>query len=110
MARLRSAISSVPVALAGWAMCAAALFAQTAAPTAFPPAPEGFDARRPGIPTGRVERIEYASRVTGGMRPAMVYTPAAIFPDRIATDGLPRFATVGAIARLVDHLRAQAER
>src|SRR3954464_15486153 len=25
-------------------------------------------------------------------------TPAAIFPDRIATDGLPRFATVGAIA------------
>ena len=37
-------------------------------------------------------------------------TPAAIFPDRIATDGLPRFATVGAIARLVDHLRAQAER
>lgn len=37
-------------------------------------------------------------------------TPAAIFPDRIATEGLPRFATVGAIARLVDHLRAQAER
>ena len=37
-------------------------------------------------------------------------TPAAIFPDRIATDGLPRFATVGAIARLVDHLRAEAGR
>jgi acyl carrier protein len=37
-------------------------------------------------------------------------TPAAIFPDRVATDGLPRFATVGAIARLIDHLRAQAER
>ena len=37
-------------------------------------------------------------------------SPAAIFPDRIATEGLPRFATVGAIARLVDHLRAQAER
>jgi acyl carrier protein len=33
-------------------------------------------------------------------------TPAAIFPERIATDGLPRFATAGAIARLVDHLRA----
>jgi acyl carrier protein len=33
-------------------------------------------------------------------------TPAAIFPERIATDGLPRFATVGAIGRLVDHLRA----
>ena len=37
-------------------------------------------------------------------------SPAAIFPDRIATDGLPRFTTVGAIVRLVDHLRAQAER
>jgi acyl carrier protein len=34
-------------------------------------------------------------------------TPAAIFPERIATDGLPRFATVGAIARLVDHLRQE---
>src|SRR4051812_37077992 len=37
-------------------------------------------------------------------------TPAAIFPDRIATEGLPRFATVGAIGRLVDHLRAEAAR
>ena len=34
-------------------------------------------------------------------------SPAAIFPERIATDGLPRFATVAAIARLVDHLRTQ---
>ena len=34
-------------------------------------------------------------------------TPAAIFPERIATDGLPRYATAGAIARLVDHLRAE---
>jgi acyl carrier protein len=34
-------------------------------------------------------------------------TPAAIFPERITTDGLPRFATVGAIARLVDHLRGE---
>jgi len=82
MARLRSGISSVPVALVGWAMCAAALFAQTAAPTAFLPAPEGFDARRPGIPTGRVERIEYASTVTGGKRPAMVYTPPGYSPAR----------------------------
>lgn len=34
-------------------------------------------------------------------------SPAAIFPERIATEGLPRFATVGAIARLVDHLRGR---
>ena len=56
-------ISPVPVAMVGWAMCAAALLAQTAAPTAFPPAPEGFDARRPGIPTTSGETIEYASTV-----------------------------------------------
>ena len=81
MAGLRSRISSVPVAI-GLTMCAAALFAQTAAPPVFPPAPEGFDARRPGIPAGRVERIEYASTVTGGKRPAMVYTPPGYSPAR----------------------------
>ncbi len=83
MVRVRSAIASVPVvAMVGWAVCAAALLAQTAAPPAFAPAPEGFDARRPGIAAGRVERIEYASTVTGGKRPAMVYTPPGYSPAR----------------------------
>jgi enterochelin esterase-like enzyme len=83
MARMRSGISSVPVvAIVGWAVSAVALLAQTAAPPAFPPAPEGFDARRPGIPAGRVERIEYASTVTGGKRPATVYTPPGYSPAR----------------------------
>jgi len=33
-------------------------------------------------------------------------TPAPIFPDRIHTQSLPRFCTVGALVRLVDSLRA----
>lgn len=83
MARMESRISLVPVvAVVGWAVCAAALLAQTAAPPAFPAAPAGFDVRRPGIATGRVERIEYSSTVTDGKRPAMVYTPPGYTPAR----------------------------
>ena len=55
-------------------LASVALGAQAPAP-AFPNAPDGFDTRRPGIQAGRVERIEYASKVTGNKRPAMVYTP-----------------------------------
>jgi len=58
-----------------------ALGAQTPAP-AFPNAPEGFDTRRPGVQAGRVERIEYPSRVTNNKRPAMVYTPPGYSADR----------------------------
>ena len=83
MARMRSTISLVPVvAVFGWVVCVAALVAQTAAPPAFPTAPAGFDVRRPGIPADRVERIEYPSTVTGGKRPAMVYTPPGYSPAR----------------------------
>jgi enterochelin esterase-like enzyme len=56
------------------AISAAGLPAQTPA-LAFPNAPQGFDVRRDGIPQGRVERVEFDSRVTGNKRPAMVYTP-----------------------------------
>jgi enterochelin esterase-like enzyme len=56
------------------AIGAAGLPAQTPA-LAFPNAPQGFDVRRDGIPQGRVERVEFDSRVTGNKRPAMVYTP-----------------------------------
>ena len=76
MARLRSRFTALPLGvLIGSTMWAAVLVAQTATPKVFAPAPQGFDARRPGIATGRVERIEYSSSVTGGKRPAMVYTP-----------------------------------
>jgi enterochelin esterase-like enzyme len=73
---MRSRIPSVAVAAAvGWTVYAAALVAQTASTPAFPNAPQGFDAPRTGIPTGKVERVEYKSSVTGGMKPAMVYLP-----------------------------------
>jgi enterochelin esterase-like enzyme len=61
--------------MCGWVLCAAGLVAQSASAPAYPNAPEGFDARRPGIQSGRVERIEFDSKVTGNKRPAMVYTP-----------------------------------
>jgi enterochelin esterase-like enzyme len=62
-------------ALVAWVLGSAAGLAQAPASQAFPPAPEGFDVRGAGVATGTVERIEYPSRVTGNMRPAMVYTP-----------------------------------
>jgi enterochelin esterase-like enzyme len=56
------------------------LAAQAAAP--LPNAPEGFDVRRAGVQAGKVERIEYPSRVTNSRRPAMVYTPPGYSANR----------------------------
>lgn len=76
MASLQTRISRLPFAtLVGWMVCTVALLAQTAQPPVFPNAPQGFDAPRQGIATGRVERVEYVSSVIGGKKPAMVYTP-----------------------------------
>jgi len=76
MVSLQSRISRLPFAtLIAWTVCTVALLAQTAQPPVFPNAPQGFDAPRQGIATGRVERVEYISSVTGGKKPAMVYTP-----------------------------------
>lgn len=36
-------------------------------------------------------------------------TPPAVFPERIHAKGLPRYCTVGALVRLLDHLREQGE-
>ena len=77
MASLQTRILKVPRAtLIVWTMCTVALLAQTTQTPAFPNAPAGFDVPRQGIATGRVERVEYSSSVTGGKKPAMVYTPA----------------------------------
>lgn len=77
MANLHAQISQRPLAtLIGWTVCTAALLAQTAQTPAFPDAPQGFDVRRPDVAAGRVERVEYTSSVTGGKKPAMVFTPA----------------------------------
>src|SRR6187397_2373118 len=74
MATRRTPLISLPVAaICACALSAATLFAQTA-PVSLK-APEGFDVRKPGIPAGRVERVEYDSKVTGNKRPAVVYLP-----------------------------------
>jgi len=74
MATRRTRLLSLSVA-AIWcsALGVATLIAQTA-PVSLK-APEGFDVRKPGIQAGRVERIEYDSKVTGNKRPAVVYLP-----------------------------------
>ena len=76
MARSRPQSNALTAAiLVGWALYAVGLTSQSAPAPAYPDAPAGFDVRRPGIPSGRVERVEYDSSVTGNKRPAMVYTP-----------------------------------
>jgi enterochelin esterase-like enzyme len=47
-----------------------------------PAPPAGFNAPREGIPHGRVERLAYASKVTGTTRHANVYLPPGYSPDR----------------------------
>ena len=76
MASIRPPLSSRrAVVVAAWVICAASLASQSAPAPTYPNAPAGFDVRRPGVQSGRVERVEYDSRVTGNKRPAMVYTP-----------------------------------
>lgn len=83
MTRMRAVIASVAMTIvASWALCASVVLAQTASPAVFAPAPDGFDVRRPGISPGRLERIEYASTVTGSKRPAVVYTPPGYSSSR----------------------------
>ena len=49
---------------------------------AFPDAPDGFKASRPGARHGRVESLDYESAVTGTRRKANVYLPPGYAPDR----------------------------
>jgi enterochelin esterase-like enzyme len=75
MSRLRMWIAHGSLAALVACACTATLVAQTAQPQAFPNAPAGFDVQRQSIATGRIERVEYSSSVTGGKKPAMIYTP-----------------------------------
>jgi enterochelin esterase-like enzyme len=63
-------------------LCVSTAGAQTGVERAYPVAAEGFDTRAEGIPAGTVERIEYASSVVEGKRPAVVYTPPGYTPER----------------------------
>ncbi|MGV3616487.1 MAG: alpha/beta hydrolase [Fimbriimonas sp.] len=49
---------------------------------AFPNAPSGFDKPRDGIPKGRIETVEYASKSVGTNRKLLVYTPPGYVADR----------------------------
>jgi hypothetical protein len=103
MVSLQTRISRLPFAtLIGWTVCTVALLAQTAQPPVFPNAPQGFDAPRQGIATGRVERVEYISSVTGGKKPAMVYTRAA-HSGRRRLCGVPAALLDVTAARLSGH-------
>src|SRR5215213_1833117 len=83
MASVQARILQVPVAaIIGSALCTVALLAQTTQTPTFANAPQGFDEPRQAIATGRVERVEYTSSVTGGKKPAMVYTPAGYSPSQ----------------------------
>ena len=76
--RLNSLLAAICVA---WALGVANVAGQAPA-TVYPNAPAGFDVRQTGIQSGRVERIEYDSKVTGNKRPAIVYTPPGYSASR----------------------------
>src|SRR5439155_664610 len=44
-------------------------------------APKGFDAKRDGIAQGKLEVVDYESKVSGGMRKMTVYTPPGYSKD-----------------------------
>jgi len=75
MATSRPRLSSLAAIIVGCGLGAVSLASQSAPAPAYPNAPAGFDVRQAGIQSGRVERVEYDSKVTGNKRPAIVYTP-----------------------------------
>ena len=44
-------------------------------PASLPTPPQGFDVRREGIESGKVETVEYDSKAAGGLRKMRVYSP-----------------------------------
>jgi enterochelin esterase-like enzyme len=48
---------------------------------AFPPAPPGFDKKRPEIERGKLETVEYESKSVGNARKMLVYTPPGYSTD-----------------------------
>jgi enterochelin esterase-like enzyme len=49
---------------------------------AFADAPAGFDQRRPGMPHGRIDLVEYDSKTVGTRRKMLVYTPPGYSTDQ----------------------------
>lgn len=48
---------------------------------AFPAAPQGFDKKRDGITSGKVETVEYDSKTVGNKRKMVIYTPPGYSKD-----------------------------
>jgi hypothetical protein len=68
-------LNSLAAIIVGCGLGAVSLASQSAPAPAYPNAPAGFDVRQSGVQSGRLERVEYDSKVTGNKRPAIVYTP-----------------------------------
>ncbi len=45
------------------------------------PAPEGFDRKRDGVASGKVETVEYVSKTVGAKRKMVIYTPPGYAQD-----------------------------
>lgn len=56
-------------------LCLAASARADDPPAELPIVPQGFDTCRDGVPTGKVERVEYDSKAGAGKREMLVYTP-----------------------------------
>jgi enterochelin esterase-like enzyme len=75
MSKTRPRLTSIAAIIVGCALGTVSLASQLAPAATYPNAPAGFDVRQPSIQSGRLERVEYDSKVTGNKRPAIVYTP-----------------------------------
>src|SRR6478735_9265083 len=51
-------------------------------PNPYATAPAGFDAKRDGIAHGKMEVIDYESKVSGGPRKMTIYTPPGYATDQ----------------------------
>jgi enterochelin esterase-like enzyme len=64
-------LNSLAAIIVGCGLGAVSLASQSAPAPAYPNAPAG----QSGVQSGRLERVEYDSKVTGNKRPEFVYTP-----------------------------------
>jgi hypothetical protein len=80
MATSRPRLHSLAAIIVGCGLGAVSVASQSAPAPAYPNAPAGFDVRQSGIQAGRLERVEYDSKVTGNRRPAIVYRRRATLP------------------------------
>jgi enterochelin esterase-like enzyme len=79
---LRAALAIAVVATAGVASAQFGAPPQPKPEATLAAAPAGFDMRRDGVPVGRIDKIEFDSKVTGNKRPASIYLPPGYSASR----------------------------